>query len=180
MKTIGLMALATVAAIGAGCADPRYATGTLEITYRFNRVEGVVPSYQTAVWLEDAAGTVHTLMVTPYLSFGGYRDGGTCRRWSARSQWDRQPGAVLDAVTQATPSLGPQRVAVSGQKHRLPPGTYRYYVETHLVEKYNILASGRITLGDAPDQDIAKIDYEPERPPRGAEALADVRATYEP
>ena len=175
-----ILLLPCTGVIVTGCADPRYAAGTLRISYRLNRVQGVVPSYQTAIWLEDEAGALRTLMVTPYLSSGGYADGGTCRRWAQSSRWDEQPAAVLDAVTQATPELRAQILNVSCQRQQLEPGTYNYYVETHLVEKYNILASGRVTLGGAPGKNTAVISYEPDKPLRGSDALIDVRAQYEP
>ena len=164
----------------AGCADPRYAKGTLLISYQLNETEGVIPSYQTAIWLEDESGSIRSLMVTQYLSFGGYKDERTCPDWSSRSQWDQQPYNVLNAVTRATPPLKANTLRVSCQKAGLEPGAYAYHVETHLDEQYNILASGRIRIGDESESSTAAITHKPEKHRRGATALSNVTAEYKP
>ena len=58
------------------------ASGILEISFLFNKAEGVVPSYQIAIWLESGEGKLmKTLFVSEYLSGPGIGLEVVCPDW---------------------------------------------------------------------------------------------------
>ena len=162
-----------------GCRKSPYASGTLAICYSINSVEGVVPSGQTVVWLEDAAGQIiSTLMVSDYLSTGGYKKEGICPAWSGKSGWGTKQQADIMAVTRPTPEVKQHILKADCRKRKLMTGRYRYFVQVHIVKDYNILYSGEILIGGEDCQDVARVSWEPERHDKGGTALSGVKAKY--
>lgn len=59
------------------------AKGYIEISYQLTQPEGIVPSYQTVVWLEDENGNyLMSLLVSEYLSYEVYNNPTICSDWS--------------------------------------------------------------------------------------------------
>jgi hypothetical protein len=162
-----------------GCRKSPYASGTLAICYSINSVEGVVPSGQTVVWLEDAAGEiVSTLMVSNYLSMGGYKREGVCPAWSGKSGWGTKEQADVAAVTRATPEVKEHVLKADCRKRKLVGGRYRYFVQVHIVKDYNILYSGEIVIGGEDCEDVARVSRGPGQHDKGSTALSGVKARY--
>ena len=128
-------------------ADP--APGALEVSFLFNKAEGVVPSYQIAIWLETETGEyVKTLFVSEYLSGGGFGHGDVCPDWVKQANWEKAEESEFDAVTRPTPPMGARTLKFDCRKRGIAPGTYRFCVQAHIVEKYNILYRGTIVVGE--------------------------------
>lgn len=164
-----------------GCEEEKSARGRIEIYYSLNKAEGVEPSWQTAVWLEDDQGNMTTILVSDYLSYGGYKDKRVCPDWSSKCNWDKQDPKILSAVTCATPKLKGNVLKVTCKKAGIRDGTYNYFVQTHIEEKYNILAKGTITIDSTtPDENTAVLTYSPSEHKRAGGILSDVKAKYIP
>lgn len=179
-----LMLLAATLSAGCGGA-PRdsspWAGGELVISFRLDTVEGFDPSYQTVVWLEDASGAyLRSLLVSEYLAFGGYTHEEICPRWNSAADWENASPATFDAVTAATPRPGASRVTIDCAVEELTPGIYYYCVQTHIVEEYNILWRGMITVGGGETGNIALPSWSPIRHDRAGGILRDVSARYTP
>jgi len=166
------------------CApDPsKPAKGFLEISLTLNQVKEIQPSYQTAIWLEKEDGRyVTSLYVSEYLSYGGYHDSTICTSWSKKSHWSAMPQSVFDQVTGATPELENRVFRFSCQAYAIPAGLYHFKVQTHLVEKYNVLYEGTIKIGGKQLEKIGRVSYIPSRHPQaGVDALSEVKARYVP
>jgi hypothetical protein len=182
LKTAGVLCLTLIFATAiAGCRSGSADRHKLQISFRINEPAGVVPSYQTVVWLEDEAGAIiKTLLVSEYLSMGGYNKEGVCPAWSGKSGWNRKEIAEISAVTAATPVVQPQLHTVACSVEGIEPGRYHYFVATHIVKDYNILCRGEITISDKPDTNVAEVTYTPEKHEKGYNALTDVTARYHP
>jgi hypothetical protein len=115
--------------------------GTLQISFQFNPAQrDVEPSYQIAIWLEDADEQyVKTLLLSEYLSYGGYNDTTICSAWNSQADWDNAPMQAYDAVTRATPPVGDNLVAFALDTLELEHGEYFCCVQAHVIEDYNIL-----------------------------------------
>ena len=160
----------------AGCGKDG---GTVEVYFTLNEVEGVVPSYQTVVWLEDEGGAiVHSALVSEYLSMGGNNKEGVCSSWSGKSGWSKKKQKEVMAVTRATPKAGATVVKVDCGKAGLEDGRYRYFVEVHIVKDYNVVYSGEIVVGAEDDWDVAKVKHVPKKHDKGSGLVSDVRARY--
>lgn len=160
----------------AGCGKDG---GAVEVYFSLNSVEGVVPSYQTAVWLEDESGEiVHNVLVSEYLSMGGYNKDGVCSAWSAKSGWSQKEQKEIMAVTAATPKVGEHVFKVDCADAGLKAGRYRYFVEVHVVKDYNAVYSGEIVVGAEDDWNVAKVSYSPKKHEEGGGLVSDVRARY--
>lgn len=143
-----LLALLLLLALGCSAGKPRGVRGLLEISFRFNPVEGITPSYQTAIWLEDASGGyLADLFVSEFLAYGGFNDSRICRRWPGRQGWNEQTPEQFDAVTGATPSPGVNQMRFDVSKIDLPPGRLRVCLEVHLVAEENILYVAELPIG---------------------------------
>lgn len=166
------------------CTDrgPKPVTGSLEISYRLNMVDStVIPSYQTAIWLEDEKGTyIRSLLVSDYLSYGGFNDSTICPDWRKKVNWDTIPDAEFDAVTAATPQIRAHTLLTELAGLSLKEGVYRYYVETHIQEKYNVLYSGTIELKGRKTESTATASYVPEEFILASNLLSNVTAAYNP
>lgn len=173
--------LAIVILVGCTCEKKKDAAGVIRVTFEINAPnDDLQPSYQTAIWLEDAAGrTVGTLFVSEYLSYGGYNDSTICPAWSSSADWEQATQEEFDARTQATPPAGRQELLLPLAK-ALPRGEYSAKMQLHLWENYNILYSGRLVVGDKADSTIAEKSYVP-APFKGAEkVLSHVTFHYVP
>lgn len=159
--------------------NPGEKGGLLAIFYQLNNVTTAAPSYQTVIWLEDADGNyVKSAMVSEYLSYGGYNKPEICPTWSQTANWRQVSKSEFDAVTAATPDLGQNTVIIDCKEQNLPPGVYFYCVQTHVIEDYNILYRGKITIGKGDAENIAKVTYMPGKSPGTEHCLSNVKARY--
>ena len=73
------------------------AGGTIEVSFLFLKAEGAVPSYQTAIWLENEEGRYFkTLFLSEYLSLGGFNHEYVCPDWVKQADWEK---ILLDTVS---------------------------------------------------------------------------------
>jgi hypothetical protein len=175
-----MTAAALLVCMGCGPDPDKPAKGFLDVTLTLNEVKGIQPSYQTVIWLEDDQGRyLQTLYVSEYLSFGGFHDSTICTSWSKKVKWDGTPPAVFDLVTAATPEIGEKTFRFDCTTHGIKPGTYRFNVQTHLLEKYNITYTGRIAIGSKETEQMAQVAYLPNRYAQSeSDALSNVHAHY--
>ena len=157
------------------------ASGLLEISFFFNKVEGVVPSYQIAIWLEREAGEyVKTLFVSEWLAGSGLGLETVCPDWVKQAHWDKVAESEFDAATHPTPPVGATTLKFDCKKRGIAPGSYRFCVQAHITENYNILYRGRIVLGQKLSEAAGEVFYSPKKHPLAAESLYNVRARYVP
>ena len=155
--------------------------GTLEISFRLNSADTdeVVPSYQTVVWLETPEGEyVRSLLVSEYMSYGGFLLPEVCSRWHQVSDWETNYEHEMDAVTSATPGLEETVLTFGCDKEKFEPGLYRYNVQTHIMEDYNILYTGEIRIGGEENENVADAIYSPSQYAGAEKVLESVRARY--
>ena len=152
----------------------------IEISFTLNYTEGVIPSYQTVIWLESPDNLIHTLLVSEWLCYSGYSDERICPDWSRRSNWSEMNLDEMDAVSAATPRRRSNTFRFDCNEARLSPGTYHYFVQTHIEDDYNILASGTIIIGEEYDESPAQFRHDPEKHPLASTALTDVSVKYYP
>lgn len=153
----------------------------LEISLVIGACRNIQPSYQTVVWLENEDGTYFKpLLVSEYLSFGGYEREGICSTWPGKSQWHEISEEELDAVTAATPTVGKHVLKFACPREVIPAGRYQYVVEMHIVESYNVVCRGTITIGDRPDESIAEVTYTHAEHAEASQAISQVTSRYCP
>lgn len=171
-----LFVLLCAAVLFSACAK-KQSLGTLQVTFTFNQATGdVEPSFQTAVWLEDAdSHYVKTLFLSEYLSYGGYNDSTICPAWNSLADWGHAPMKAYDAVTRATPPLGVKFLHFNLDSLALPPGAYLCCVQTHIIEDYNILFKNRIDIGRTGNETTFPAIYAPNAYPGAENILADVK-----
>lgn len=178
MRIVRLSILLTMGFVGviiSGCDASR--ERMLDISFVMNELEDYPRSDQLVIWLETLDGTViKTLFVSEYLSYGGYNDPEICPDWSSNTDWEAVSEAEFDALTGATPSIGPVHMEVSLSGDQVPKGEYNLFVEVHLTADYNELYSGQIRLSRKENSTLLEVSYKPERY-HGAtyEVLSDVR-----
>lgn len=161
------------------CITQRYARGTLEINYHLHNVDSVKVSYQTVIWLERRDGTyIKPLLVSEYLSYGGFNDPTICPHWTEQADWKHSPEELFDAVTQATPGFGRNKITLDLNNEQLRPQPYRYLIEVHLLDTYNVMAVGEIDLSRDSVRTTADLHYFPQKHPQVDKLLTDVSATY--
>jgi len=177
---IRLLILLTAGFIGAtvpGCD----VTGDriLDISFMMNEQEGYPRSDQLVIWLEKPDNTfVKTLYVSEYLSYGGYNDPEICPDWSSNTNWEEASEEEFDAVTAATPSIGPVHMEIPLTGDQVPKGEYIVYVEIHLTADYNELYSGGIRFSRKEESSLLEVSYKPERYHDATyDVLSDVRIT---
>ena len=118
-----LFCISMVFIMACGESGPKPAKGSLEISFTFDKPKDVEPSYCAAIWLEDMDGNyVRSLLVTEYLSYGGYNDSTICPRWRSGADWDNVTDDEFDTVTQATPSVGSHVMTFACEDHHLMTG----------------------------------------------------------
>ncbi len=182
MKKISILILVT-AFVFYFCQKEPPADRMLKISFKLEDVDpdlNLVPSYQTAVWLENPADdTLTTLYVSEYLSYGGFNDSTICPLWSKRADWGNAPSELFDLVTAATPPLGEEKsILVNFDEKNIPPGRYRFNVQVHVIEKYNILAQGEFVAAKDSVAHTAEISYLPQSYPGAEDILTDVQMKY--
>jgi hypothetical protein len=155
--------------------------GVLEISFVIGTCRHLKPSYQTVIWLEQQDGTYFKpLLVSEYLSFGGYLREGICSTWPGKAQWHETSEEELHAVTAATPTVGKHVLRFACMEEAIPPGTYQYVVETHIRESRNLAYRGVITIGEEADEDIAETRDAVAAHPHLRQLISQVAARYYP
>jgi hypothetical protein len=156
--------------------------GLLKISYQVNSITDPSPSYQTAVWLEDTEGNyLQTLFVSEWVSLGGYKTRpSVCPEWHTVANWDQNSMSEIYAVTGATPSTGTHELIIDCQTEDLSGKIYEYQIETHYVNKYNVLYSGSIEIGNKENTDTARVTYIPSKHPNttATDVIGNVFADY--
>jgi len=139
--------------------------GYIELSYKLNipNDAGIEPSYQTTIWIENSEGKyIKSLLVSEYISYGGYSDLLMCLTWNNAVDWVNKEAEIVDAVTTATPDVGDNIFIFDCEKGKIPPGNYIIFVETHLEEEYNILLRGEISTEGEDTDGSLQVSY-----PRG-------------
>ncbi len=175
--------IAAVLLTACGSRESARPPGTLEISFSLEDANGLElePSYQTVIWLEDRSGSyVRTLLVSEYLSYGGYEDPEICSRWSRSCDWGNVSEAHFDAVTRATPPPGDNTITIDCAHEKLAPGVYHYCVQTHIMEEDNILFRGLIEIGGGAKESRAAPGPPPDKHPAARHLLGNVKAIYRP
>jgi hypothetical protein len=150
--------------------------GELTIYYTLNDFD-----HPIVIWLEDdQMNYVRTLLVSDWLSNDGHRYPNICPDWNSVALWSRESKSVIDAVTSATPSKDKHFLKLDCSGKNCPPGIYHYLIEMHVKDKYNILFTGEIEIGDKYHSSNAKITYIPEAHPDPSKRniLGSVSAKY--
>jgi hypothetical protein len=138
----------------------------LDITFSFNEIQDPVPSFLTAMWLEDSNKVrQQTLFVSRWLSDEGYRRTGICPDWLGpdSTYWatERTSNTTLvDAVTHATPIKGKNSFnTIIGASQK----TVRCCIETHVDGVTNILYSATMNLQQDSAEAVGTVTYVPSR-----------------
>jgi hypothetical protein len=165
-----------------GLASQALASGLLEVTFFYLPPTDIHPTYHTAIWLEDRKGTlVKTLYVSTELSATAFKLGEVCPDWTKQAHWERADASEIDAVTGPTPDVGSGRRVFDLAALGVPPGTYEFRFQVHILDDYNILYRGTVTVGGtSPDEPRLEVWYSPARRPGIPEFVRDVRVRYVP
>lgn len=155
------------------------AKGVLEISFTFNELEKIKPSYQTAIWLEkEDEAYVKTLLVSEYLAYGGYNDSIICPHWIEIADWENGEETEFNTVTSATPAIGDNKLEISCKEWNILPGFYRYFIQVHVVEDENVTYAGEIEIGNQNTTSEAEQDFIPGKYPNAQNVLTDVKLNY--
>ena len=173
-----LLSLLLICAVSAPAAA---ATGTVLVSFLYMPPSQIEPTYHTAIWLEDQNGAlVKTLFVSHDLSSTEYKMGDACPDWVNQAHWEKAAPSLVDAVTGPTPNVGSGALAFDIAALNLAAGMYQFKLQVHISEKYNVLYTGKLSIGAAANDATLEILYSPSRPPGGTEFVRDVRARYVP
>ena len=181
LKRISILLIFSVLLLSFGLFAEEPAAGHLEITFRLNPAdtEEFAPSHQTVVWLETPEGRyVRSLFVSEYMSYGGFMLPEVCPRWHGVSNWEKNYEHEMDSVTAATPKVEKSVLTIDCGKANLKPGVYRYCVQTHIVEDYNILFIGEIRVGGDENENVAEATFSPSQHPDAGSVLDQVTARF--
>jgi hypothetical protein len=141
----------------------------------------IEPTYHTAIWLESKAGKlVKTLFVSTELSKNEYKLGNMCPDWVKQAQWAKAEKSAVDAVTGPTPNVGGGTMAFDLTQLGIAPGTYRFCFQVHIIDKYNILFRGTITVGSSAQNPKIEVLYSPSKPVGSEDLIRDVDVHYVP
>lgn len=174
-----LLVLAFASASPAALAQAT--AGTLDVSFVYMAPTTIEPSYHTAMWLEDEQGVlVKTLYVTNDLSTTGYKVGDACPDWVKQAHWETAEKSAVDAVTGPTPMVGAGRRAFDLAALGVAPGRYRFNLQVHITDAYNIRYRGVVIIGGAGGEVPLEISYSPAKPPGGSEFVRDVVVRYLP
>ena len=149
-----------------------------DIRFKLNDIQSFVPSNQVAIWLETTdSSIVRTLFLSEYLSYGGYNIREICYDWSSKSKWDDVSQEEFDAVTSATPGVGDVKLKLECPASLVPEGKYLIFIEVHLVDEYNELYSGELTISGKKSVTNLQVMYKPGKYPKKTEGdiLSDVQ-----
>jgi hypothetical protein len=178
-----LFALAAITLGGfvPGHASPAPKPGTLEVRFLYLPPGSVDPTYHTAIWLEDEDGKlVKTLYVSNELSGTEYKLGTVCPDWVKQAGWAKAPKSLVDAVTGPTPNVGSSSMTFDLASAGIAPGIYRFRMQVHIVDQYNILFQGKLTAGSSGEDVKIETLYQPSKPDIGTDVVRDVRVHYAP
>ena len=149
-----------------------------DISFNLNDIQSFVPSNQIAIWLETTDSSyVRTLFLSEYLSYGGYNIPEICNGWSSKTKWDEVTKEEFDAVTSATPRVGNVKIKLECPASLVPGGKYLIFIEVHLVNEYNELYSGELTISGKKSVADLQVIYKPGKYPKKTEGdiLSNVR-----
>ena len=162
-------------------AVPPAATGTVSVSFLYMPPSQIEPTYHTAIWLEDQNGRlVKTLFVSHDLSSTEYQMGDACPDWVNQAHWEKAEPSLVDAVTGPTPNVGSGALAFDVAALNVAAGTYQFKFQVHISDKYNVLYTGRLSIGAASNEATLEMLYSPSKPPGGTDFVRDVRARYVP
>jgi hypothetical protein len=135
-----------------------------QISFHLNDIQSFVPSNQVAIWLETTDSSfVKTLFLSEYLSYGGYNIPEICYDWSSKTKWEEATKEEFDAVTSATPGIGDAELKLVCPVNLIPDGKYLIFIEIHLVNEYNELYMGELTLSGKKSISNLQVRYRPDR-----------------
>ena len=141
-----------------------------DIRFNLNDIQTFVPSTQIAIWLETTDNSyIRTLYLTEYLSYGGYNIAEICNGWSSKTKWDEVTKEEFDAVTSATPGVGNVKLKLECPASLVPEGKYLIFIEVHLVDEYNELHSGELTISGKKSAANLTAMYKPGKYPKMTE-----------
>jgi hypothetical protein len=124
------------------------APGVITVRYFYEAPTTIDPTYHTAIWLEDANGTlVKTLYVSQELSDKEYKMGNVCPDWVKQAKWEAAPKNEVAAVTAPTPTVGTGEMSFDLATLGVAPGTYGFRFQMHVEDDHNVLYRGVITVG---------------------------------
>lgn len=139
----------------------------LNVSFDLNDREEYPRSDQLVIWLEKPDGTfINSLFVSEYLSYGGYNDPDICPDWTTKANWEEASQEEFDAVTGATPSIGPVQMELTLPVDQLPKGDYNIFIEVHQTADYNELYSGSLRISRKRYNSQLEVTYKPEKYPR--------------
>ena len=149
-----------------------------DIRFKLNDIQSFVPSNQVAIWLETTdSSIVRTLFLSEYLSYGGYNIKEICYDWSSKTKWEDVSQEEFDAVTSATPGVGDVKLKLECPASLVPEGKYLIFIEVHLVDEYNELYQGELTISGKKSVTNLQVMYKPGKYPKKTEGdiLSDVQ-----
>ncbi len=172
----GFPASAVVSSAGGGAAD---GAGTLVVRFFYEAPKTLHPTYHTAIWLEDAKGTlVKTLYVSQELSDREHKLGTVCPDWANQAKWERAPTDEVAAVTAPTPVLGEGELEFDLAKLGIVPGTYGFRFQMHVEEDYNVLYRGEVKVGGPAAEIKLETVTGPGKPSTTDQFIRDVVVRY--
>jgi len=175
------LAACVTGAVAGGGVTPAPTAGTIHVSFLYMPPGEVHPTYHTAIWLEDAQGTlVKTLYVTNELSSSEYMMGEACPDWIKQAHWDTADKAVVDAVTGPTPNVGVGALAFDLGAIGVAEGAYQFKFQVHITEKYNVLYTGKLNAGASRQDLTLEVLYSSARPAGVTDFVRDVQARYIP
>jgi len=169
----------------AGLLPPTHAfqtaKGKLEISFLYMPPEEVEPTYHTAIWLEDKNGRLlKTLYVSQELSATEYKLGNACPDWVKQANWEKAGQSLVDAVTGPTPNVGSGSLSIDVEKLALPPGEYQFRFQVHVIDRYNILFRGPLSIGRKANEAALETLYSPSKPAGANDQVRDVQVRFVP
>ena len=156
------------------------ALGDLDIDFYLEYVADPYPTYQTVMWLENVNGDcLQSLFVSEWLARGGYNSTYVCSTWSSKSQWAVATDEDVDAVTAATPEWGvDSHYSIDLSDRNVAPGSYKFNIETHITDDYNILYTADIEFSGEDNSPEPTPVYIPGQHPQAGVVLTNVKIEY--
>lgn len=176
LLTVGFFAL-----LISGCNLLASRDKIMNVSFQMNEREDYPRSDQLVIWLQKPDGTfVKTLFVSEYLAYGGYNDPDICPDWSSNNNWEEVSEEEFDALTGATPAIGPVQMNMSLTGEQVPKGDYIVFVEVHLTADYNELYSGKIKVSGKASESLLEASYRPEKYPAATyDVLSDLKVSIQ-
>lgn len=154
--------------------------GTFGIDFYLEYVAEPYPTYQTVMWLDDENGNfVQSLFVSDWLYRGGYNSRYVCPTWAGKANWTDDNIEDIDGLTGPTPDWGVDSNYEFELKERgLAPGTYKFNIETHITNDYNILYTGDMEIQAEDNDNEPTPVFLPEQHPQAGLVLKNVKMKY--